>query len=215
MKIRIISSCIVLVVLNLGIFVSGKEIKVGDEIKAKEPLLLIDRYGTGDAQVVSNGYLFVSGKYIEHPYKIQRVGQGIVVNGILINRLLTKDPEKIVAGIKDWSSAWYGFNVDTPKEFAELQIRLLVDGLRHNGVAFINRSGQSQPREMKIPYGGKWKGKELKRVVEIVTSKDTEKVQRIKKMHLKGFKKEPAITNLLQLISVSTNLLERLDKSDE
>ena len=46
----------------------------------------------GEPTVVSNGYLFVEFDYIPPPYHIQRVGQGVVANGVLVNCLFRGDP---------------------------------------------------------------------------------------------------------------------------
>jgi len=66
---------------------SVAEIDYGFQIKGDEPILYVEKYGRGDAVVVSNGFLFVDFKYVPAPYTIQRVGQAVVVNGIIVNCL--------------------------------------------------------------------------------------------------------------------------------
>ena len=68
------------------------EIDYGSRVNGDEPRLYVDRYGVGEPVVISNGYLFVEFGYIPSPYHIQRVGQGVVANGILVNCLFRGDP---------------------------------------------------------------------------------------------------------------------------
>ena len=68
------------------------EIDYGSRVEGNEPRLYVDRYGMGEPMVVSNGYLFVEFGYIPPPYHIQRVGQGVVANGVLANCLFRGNP---------------------------------------------------------------------------------------------------------------------------
>ena len=68
------------------------EIDYGSRVEGNEPRLYVDKYGIGEPMVVNNGYLFVEFDYIPPPYHIQRVGQGVVANGILVNCLFRGDP---------------------------------------------------------------------------------------------------------------------------
>lgn len=63
----------------------------GSIIQGDEAILHVERFGRGVPVVISNGYLFIDFKYIPSPYAIERVGQAVTVNNIIINCLYTND----------------------------------------------------------------------------------------------------------------------------
>lgn len=71
------------------------EIDFGSVIKGDEPRLHVEKYGISEPIVVSNGYVFVDFKYSPAPYTIQRIGQAVVVNNIIVNCLYTNDIPKV------------------------------------------------------------------------------------------------------------------------
>lgn len=83
------------------------EVDYGSLIQGDEPVFHIEKYGRGEVMVASNGYLFVDFKYLPAPYIIQRIGQAVVVNGIVVNCLYKREiPEKYensVQTVKDSS----------------------------------------------------------------------------------------------------------------
>jgi len=77
------------------------EVDYGSRIRGDEAVLHIDKYGRGDLMVASNGYLFIDFKYLPAPYTIQRIGQAVVVNGIIVNCLYKREiPEKYESSVQ-------------------------------------------------------------------------------------------------------------------
>lgn len=115
----------------------------GSRIKGDEPELHVAKYGKGESVVVSNGYLFVDFTYIPAPYSVQRVGQAVVVNGLIVNCLYKKEiPEKderysqIVKGPDGREIVWQSpaHPSSTLKTTADLYVDMLADWLRENVV---------------------------------------------------------------------------------
>ena len=99
------------------------EIDYGSRVSGNEPRLYVDRYGMGEPMVVSNGYLFVEFDYIPPPYHIQRVGQGVVANGVLVNCLFRGDPP--VGG--SWNT------------YSEVRLKNGANGFADRLVGFLER----------------------------------------------------------------------------
>jgi hypothetical protein len=80
-----------ILVLVIGLFSSaeGEATDVGSLIQGDEPILHIEKFGRGNPVSVSNGYLFIDFKYVAPPYVIERVGQAVTVNHIIVNCLYT------------------------------------------------------------------------------------------------------------------------------
>ena len=108
------------------------EPNVGDVVHGFEPQLFTNRYGVSSVTVVSNGFLFIDRKYVPAPYCIERVGQGIVVNGILVNNLFIGDPDETENANANWRSPRHGFRANTPRGVSTslkcpLQVVVVID----------------------------------------------------------------------------------------
>ena len=66
-------------------------VDIGSTIQGDEPILHVERFGIGHPVVISNGYLFIDFKYITPPYVIERIGQAVTVNKIVVNCLYTNE----------------------------------------------------------------------------------------------------------------------------
>ncbi len=108
----------------------------GSIVTGDEPELYVNRFGKSDPIVVSNGYLFVEFTYMPPPYCIQRLGQAIVVNGIMVNRPFNGEPPTGSEVRK------YGYTGDNIKPALCLYESLLSDSLQRSGeVVFLFKEG--------------------------------------------------------------------------
>ena len=57
----------------------------GEHSAGDERILFKEYLGVGEKSVYSNSYVFINGMYIEPPYVVQRIGQAVTVNGIIVN----------------------------------------------------------------------------------------------------------------------------------
>jgi len=73
-----------LVLMLLPLKVAAAELRSGDKIVGTEEILYLGILGKDTETTVTNGYLFVNGAYWDAPYKIQRIGQTVTVNGRLV-----------------------------------------------------------------------------------------------------------------------------------
>ena len=111
------------------------EIDYGSRVNGDEPRLYVDRYGMGDPTVVSNGYLFVEFEYIPAPYHIQRVGQAVVVNGVIVNCLFRRYPpvgERAGLGVLTEAKL---------KKTDDFFVGYLTEYLQMHEVLFLHKSG--------------------------------------------------------------------------
>ena len=72
----------------LSLVSAGAEgLTFGSRPKGDEPELLVEFLGTNAPVVVESGWVFIDYEYVPGPYRLQRIGQGILVNGILVNKM--------------------------------------------------------------------------------------------------------------------------------
>ena len=109
------------------------EIDYGSRVAGDEPRLYVDRYGKDEAWVVNSGYLFVEFDYIPPPYHIQRVGQGVVVNGVLVNCLFRRDPP--IGG------SWNSFSEAKLKNGANYFAERVAGFLERHEAVFLYKEG--------------------------------------------------------------------------
>jgi hypothetical protein len=83
---KMVKSFFILIILMWS---SAFGVDIGSVIKGNEEILHVGRFGRGTPVVISNGYLFIDFKYIPIPYVIERVGQAVTVNNIIVNCLYT------------------------------------------------------------------------------------------------------------------------------
>ena len=107
------------------------EFDYGSRVTGDEPGLYVDRYGKGEPAVVSNGYLFVDFEYIPVPYHIQRVGQAVVVNGMVVNYLFRGDPPV-------GETRRGGMTEIELKRLGDEAVRLLAESLGRREVVFLD-----------------------------------------------------------------------------
>jgi hypothetical protein len=197
-------------------YVVRSEPNVGDEVYGFEPQLLTNRYGVSSITIVSNGFLFIDQKYVPAPYCVQRVGQGIIVNDILVNHLFVGDPDETEKANSDWRAPRHGFRADTLKEFADLQIMWLTQGLYGGGAAFIETKNAKRVNINEMPIVVKLSQHDIDRVLHtLMTDKPkANRVQEIIALNLKGLKDEEAIQNFLDMAVTSTQLLQRVTITD-
>lgn len=124
------------------------EADYGSRIRGDEAVLHAEKYGRGEMVTVSNGYLFVDCKYVPAPYAIQRVGQAVAVNGIVVNclykREIPESHERHVQKFKGSSGREYewrspGHPSGNLKETADFWAGMLAHWLRSKAV-FLSRA---------------------------------------------------------------------------
>ena len=119
------------------------EVDYGSLVKGDEPGLYVGKYGKGNPVVVSNGYIFIDYKYISGPYVVQRIGQAVTVNGVVVNCLYKQEiPQKQERYVREyvgsdgkkhtWSSPPHPSS--NLKETADAWTDMLADWLRENVV---------------------------------------------------------------------------------
>ena len=119
------------------------EVDYGSLVKGDEPELYVDKYGKGDPVVVSNGYIFLDYKYMSGPYVVQRVGQAVTVNGVVVNCLYKQEiPQKQERYVREyvgsdgnthtWSSPPHPSS--NLKETADIWADMLAEWLREHVV---------------------------------------------------------------------------------
>ncbi len=77
----------------------GLPVDIGSVIQGDEPILHVERFGRGTPVSISNGYLFIDFKYIPPPYVLERVGQAVTVNKIIVNCLYTNAIPDTLTGV--------------------------------------------------------------------------------------------------------------------
>lgn len=77
----------------------GLPVDIGSVIQGDEPILHVERFGRGTPVAISNGYLFIDFKYIPPPYVLERVGQAVTVNKIIVNCLYTNAIPDTLTGV--------------------------------------------------------------------------------------------------------------------
>ena len=151
MKNRDLKIQITSVVLSILAGIAHAEVDYGSQIKGDETVLHVEKYGRGDPVVVSNGYLFVDFTYVPAPYAVQRIGQAVVVNGLIVNCLYKKEiPEKderyrqIVKGPGGREIVWQSpaHPSSTLKTTADLYAEMLADWLREHVVVLSKKQYQ-------------------------------------------------------------------------
>ena len=130
---RQIKRMLLCAVIGVSSCVLHAEIDYGSRVNGDEPRLYVDRYGMGEPMVVNNGYLFVEFDYIPPPYHIQRTGQGVVANGILVNCLFRGDPP--IGG------SWNSFSEAKLKNGVNAFAERLVGFLDGHEAVFLYKEG--------------------------------------------------------------------------
>jgi hypothetical protein len=187
----------------------ASEPTVGQKIAGNEELLRVTRYGSNTCTVVSNGYVFVDGEYIPAPYTIQRIGQGVVINGILVNVLFKGDPDEVAKANTSWVAPLHGFKPDTPKVIAETNIKIVLWHLANKASVFIVRGG----REMELRHTAQvWREEDFQHAVRIVISgeNETKKLDDLKSLGLKGLGTDQEVKTFYERTRQSSNLIHRV-----
>lgn len=149
MNTRIIKSTICLAVCLFARALQAG-IDYGSTVKGDEPELCVDRFGIGQTTVISNGYLFIEFVYMPPPYRIQRIGQAIAVNGIMVNRPFSGEPPT-GSGVKK-----YGYTEDNIKSALSLYERLLLTPLQRGVEAvFLCQEGYEKRRYPSMKESGR------------------------------------------------------------
>jgi len=191
-------------------FVSAEGLHVGEKIRGDETVLLADLYGTGVVTTVTNGYLFIDREYAPRPYRIQRVGQAVLVNGILLNALFRGNPREIAAEKKDWRSPLRGFKVDTPRKRADAEILMLVRHLSRGGACLVSLSdyarmmrerGRKPSVAMTIPMVDRWEKSTTDSVLRIILGdqEDTLKHKELRQLDLRGLGTDEEIASFCSM----------------
>lgn len=201
-----------------GSAIAGEMLHVGAKIKGDETVLMTNRYGVSDEVTITNGYLFVDREYIPSPYHVRRMGQAVVVNGILLSIPFTEKPETTAEANRDWRSPMYGFKSDTPKVMAEAQMRRLADHLLQGGAWLISESEYADKMRtrrkaanisMRVPIMGKWSSDTVRRVLDVVTEKQPMEKKRIslRQMNLEGLFSDDALSDFITKAERSASIL--------
>jgi len=199
---------------------AGSEIEFGSEVEGDEDILFTKQLGKGEIEKVKSGYLFIDFRYIEPPYRIQRIGQGIVVNGVLVNILYRgKFPKE---GGKHWTEADYGFGPDTLARAAKMNAFGLKAALSAKRAIFLSREqkygerkpGRDRQTELRMPIVIKCKEDVLFRAVETVTAEGTveERAVSLGALNLTGLRLDEDRREFLEKFDRSEKLLERVRK---
>lgn len=187
---------------------------IGQKIAGNEDLLCVARYGSNTCTVVSNGYVFVEGEYLPAPYTMQRIGQGTVINGILVSDLFKGDPDAIAKANESWLATRYGFKPDTPKRVAEFNIALIMLDLRDNLAIFITAGEKetAKDKEKLVHIATRWTEVDLKRAVQMVISGENErkKLDDLKSLNLGGLSTADEARSFYKKTRGASNLIQRI-----
>ena len=191
MEIQIVVRTTIVAALCIFVEIVQAGVDYGALIKGDEPELYVEKYGKGESVVVSNGYLFVDFTYVSAPYSVQRVGQAVVVNGLIVNCLYKKEiPEKderysqIVKGPDGREIVWRSpaHPSSTLKTTADLYVDMLADWLRENVVVISKtqyQTRQSRPisdegMAKRLPVIGKTYRGNFPKAISVALSAPTE-----------------------------------------
>jgi hypothetical protein len=170
---RILIMAVVAITSILTILV-GAELDVGDRVTGEENDLLVNFFGTNEAVVVTNGYLFLDFDYVPGPYTIQRVGQGVSINGRLFSSLYR--------GPMPWTNSNAVLSTDfrvpvaqrNPKavlDCVETFMTRLREYLSMNLAVFLSSSRKSP---MTVPVAFQWPEVELRRALDVAFEEGTQ-----------------------------------------
>ncbi|MEI9478894.1 MAG: hypothetical protein WCO26_20310 [Deltaproteobacteria bacterium] len=203
-------------------------INFGDVITGTEPELLVDKCGKGDPVVVSNGYLFVECRYVPAPYTIQRVGQAVVVNGMVANclytgNILTNRPALQIGA--DGKPFWQMREKDMAsdlKSAASINIDSLLRKLKYN-VVLLSKSGYMAKNHymnkpvteagmmMRLPRVGEFKLDGFAKVIEHVSSEQSDsKALEILKLGIGTVLNDEELSSLIRNLRECQALKERV-----
>jgi len=205
-------------------------VDIGSTIKGDEEILHVERFGRGTPVVISNGYLFIDFKYIPIPYVIERVGQAVTVNNIIVNCLYTNAlPETFqsVASERRGSDGRMHTIISPPhparwlKGTADAHVSKLSNDLYFAAVFLpgartplleSNNPSIWKPRNM--PVSARIVLEEFPRALFVAVSEQTlSNVWKSARTNCAQWNlAEKDTIRLIELAKVSTNLIERLKK---
>jgi len=212
--------CSAALVPAAAIAADAEEICFGMSIEGSEKALHLSQFGQDKLTTISNGYLFIDLRYVSAPYKVQRVGSGIAVNGMLVSCPLRGNlpsVARIAAAEKNWQDPLHGYKPDSYKKAAQANAIILRTALQYDSAVFLSGS---KNKVMQLPIKGRFKKESFQRLLRILLRKETpeERLVTLRKLIKEGklvyyagevFKTAEDLKQFEQRSMQSTNFMAR------